>query len=401
MPTPGLVDDEESARQGGGTTAMAHDIFISYSKDDKATADAVCHGLEEAGIRCWIAPRDVPVGRSWKRSIVQAIREAQAMVLIFSGTANSSSQVHREVDIAFEAGNPILPFRIEAIEMNEDLYYCIGSRHWLDGLTPPLESHIDQLVEAVSTLISHEAPKGPPKKESSEENAPRDAHADASSERSSDSPEGAPAGAESSAEGPFFGREARGSRADEASPSAVQADPGSASQPTPSGDGAEAQRSGSSSHAGQRKKRRRAEAATGRGQPRWNATHILLLAAGGTSALLLTMWFLLRAPEPPRIFALNCPATLGMNETGRFEARVDPGSSGRLATLQWYWDDLSGTAGTPIGARSSRFATHSYDEPGTYTVKVTVTNGASTDETFCEVTVGPGPTKDPAPRRSQ
>jgi hypothetical protein len=41
---------------------MAHDVFISYSKNDKLTADAVGAKLEAAHIRCWIAPRDIFAG---------------------------------------------------------------------------------------------------------------------------------------------------------------------------------------------------------------------------------------------------------------------------------------------------------------------------------------------------
>ncbi|NQT71340.1 MAG: toll/interleukin-1 receptor domain-containing protein [Chloroflexi bacterium] len=37
---------------------MAHDVFISYSTNDKTVADAVCATLESQKIRCWIAPRD-------------------------------------------------------------------------------------------------------------------------------------------------------------------------------------------------------------------------------------------------------------------------------------------------------------------------------------------------------
>lgn len=133
---------------------MAHDVFVSYSSQDKLIADAACHALEAEGIRCWMAPRDLPTGLFWKSSVVEAIRRAQLMVLIFSGKANNSSQVKREVDIAFEAGRQIVPFRIENVEMNNDLYYCIAARHWLDALTPPLEQHIEQLVRAVAPLIS-------------------------------------------------------------------------------------------------------------------------------------------------------------------------------------------------------------------------------------------------------
>ncbi len=135
---------------------MAHDVFISYSQRDKATADAVCHALEADGTRCWIAPRDVSPGLSWKQSIVDAIREARMMVLIFSGEANGSPQVRREVDIAFESGHPILPFRIEDVEMNTDLYYCIAARHWLDALTDPKDEHIEKLVVSVRGLVSEE-----------------------------------------------------------------------------------------------------------------------------------------------------------------------------------------------------------------------------------------------------
>ncbi|MGA3341786.1 MAG: toll/interleukin-1 receptor domain-containing protein, partial [Methylocella sp.] len=94
---------------------MAHDVFISYTIADKAAADAVCHRLEEAGIRCWIAPRDVGYGRDWAASIVKAIGEAKLFVLIFSAAANASPNVFDEVTTALHAGATIIPFRIEDI----------------------------------------------------------------------------------------------------------------------------------------------------------------------------------------------------------------------------------------------------------------------------------------------
>ena len=44
---------------------MTHDVFISYSQKDKATADAVCRALEHNSVRVWIAPRDIPPGAKW------------------------------------------------------------------------------------------------------------------------------------------------------------------------------------------------------------------------------------------------------------------------------------------------------------------------------------------------
>jgi|BarGraIncu00222A_1022003.scaffolds.fasta_scaffold132119_2 hypothetical protein len=44
-------------------TPLLTPILISYSVTDKGAADAVCHRLEGARIRCWIAPRDVGFGK--------------------------------------------------------------------------------------------------------------------------------------------------------------------------------------------------------------------------------------------------------------------------------------------------------------------------------------------------
>ena len=59
------------------------DVFISYSSQDKPTADAACAALESANIRCWIAPRDIDPGRDYAESIIDAIESARVFVLIF------------------------------------------------------------------------------------------------------------------------------------------------------------------------------------------------------------------------------------------------------------------------------------------------------------------------------
>src|SRR5580698_1443497 len=70
--------------------AMGHDVFLSYSSLDKLAADAVCHGLEAKGIRCWIAPRDQVAGQPYGEQITAAIETAQVMVLVFSDHVNKS-----------------------------------------------------------------------------------------------------------------------------------------------------------------------------------------------------------------------------------------------------------------------------------------------------------------------
>ena len=63
---------------------MPHDVFLSYASTDRPAADAICAALEARGIRCWIAPRDVPAGADWGEAILTAIGRAHAMVLVLS-----------------------------------------------------------------------------------------------------------------------------------------------------------------------------------------------------------------------------------------------------------------------------------------------------------------------------
>jgi TIR domain-containing protein len=133
---------------------MAHDVFISHSAKDKATADAVCAKLEAEGIRCWIAPRDVTPGLEWGAAIIGAIKQAKVMVLVFTANANASQQIRREVERAVHHDVAILPFRVENIVPDESLEYFIGNLHWLDALTPPLEAHLRSLVRTIKSLLA-------------------------------------------------------------------------------------------------------------------------------------------------------------------------------------------------------------------------------------------------------
>ncbi len=137
---------------------MAHDVFISHSAKDKVTGDAVCAMLESNGVRCWIAPRDVVPGEEWGKSIIQAINGSRVMVLVFSSHANDSVQIRKEVERAVNKSVIIVPFRIEDVAPGESLEYFIGNVHWLDALTPPLETHLRNLANTIKVLLGRTAP---------------------------------------------------------------------------------------------------------------------------------------------------------------------------------------------------------------------------------------------------
>lgn len=138
---------------------MAHKVFISYAAEDKQIADAVCETLEAREIKCWYAPRDVPYGQDFDEAIVDAICASRLMILVLSSHSNQSAHVKREIQNACmdDAAVPVLPFRVDDVPLNKALRYYIGAVHWLDAVTPPFESHLDNLVQHVVARLPRTA----------------------------------------------------------------------------------------------------------------------------------------------------------------------------------------------------------------------------------------------------
>jgi S1-C subfamily serine protease len=132
---------------------MNFDVFISYPHESKAAADAACASLEAAGVRCWIAPRDVDPGSEWAGAVIDAIDRCRIMVVIFSSETNKSKQIRREVQRAFDKGIPIIPLRIHDVLPEKSLAYIMGPVHWLDALTPPIEQHLERLTKSVRVML--------------------------------------------------------------------------------------------------------------------------------------------------------------------------------------------------------------------------------------------------------
>lgn len=132
---------------------MAHDVFISYSHKDKSVADAICSKLEQSGIRCWYAPRDIRPGADWAASIIDAIETSRIMVLVFTDSSNASPQVLREINNAVSAGVVLVPFKLTEAPPNRGMKYYLSTVHWLDAMNRPREDSISNLCDLVHSVL--------------------------------------------------------------------------------------------------------------------------------------------------------------------------------------------------------------------------------------------------------
>ncbi|MDX1933911.1 MAG: tetratricopeptide repeat protein [Capsulimonadales bacterium] len=133
-------------------------VFVSHSSKDASAANAVRETLEAAGIRCWIAPRDIAPGQDWSEAIVAGLMGCRVTVLVFSENANASVQVRREVQFSFENGKNVIPWRITDILPTGAFAYYLNPVHWLNAFPPPLDAHLPALAAYVQAVLSGESP---------------------------------------------------------------------------------------------------------------------------------------------------------------------------------------------------------------------------------------------------
>lgn len=139
-----------------GPEITGHRVFISYCNEeslshtsDKSTADMICSALESQGIPCWIAPRNILPGADWMESITDAMDQTKIVVLVFSENTEKSKWVKDEIKLALDENKTIIPFRIQEVYPQRALKLLKVSCQWLHAYTPPIEKHIERLVEVV------------------------------------------------------------------------------------------------------------------------------------------------------------------------------------------------------------------------------------------------------------
>lgn len=130
---------------------MERTIFISHSGKDAAIATKLCNFLEASGLKCWIAPRDVSAG-DYAGNITRAIRGAKLMIVVHSANCVESEHIKNEVNIAFNASLPIIPFCIDNEPFGDDLTYYLSTKHCIFTHSD-FGKGCEQLLKIVKTFV--------------------------------------------------------------------------------------------------------------------------------------------------------------------------------------------------------------------------------------------------------
>ena len=143
MNEPGPVNSDE--RQ------LSRSVFVSYATADRRQALEVCKAIERRGTKCWISCRDVEPGENYQEAIVRSIRDARAMVLVFSEAANNSEEIKKELSLASRYHLAVIAIRIEDVEPSDAFAYELSTRQWIDAFSG-WDISLDALVRKIEQI---------------------------------------------------------------------------------------------------------------------------------------------------------------------------------------------------------------------------------------------------------
>jgi hypothetical protein len=87
-------------------------VFISYSRRDHATADAVVEALGGRGFAVTIDRRDLPFGEKWQAELADFIRRSDTVVWRVSEPSIQSKWVNWELDEVSKLNKRLVPVMV-------------------------------------------------------------------------------------------------------------------------------------------------------------------------------------------------------------------------------------------------------------------------------------------------
>lgn len=126
---------------------MSTDVFISYRRSDRQWAEHVGECLKHRGVSAWY-DRMIAPGEDWRDEIVENIKLAKILVILFSDAVNASTELKKELSVADESQTLIIVVRIENVLPKAGYAYELNARNWFDAFDDPLRQ-LDEIAAIV------------------------------------------------------------------------------------------------------------------------------------------------------------------------------------------------------------------------------------------------------------
>jgi TIR domain-containing protein len=139
------------------STLMAHDVFISYARDDHSRAAQLASVLETKGWSVWW-DRDIPPGRTFDDVIEEALTNARSVVVLWSVESVKSRWVRAEASAAAER-DALVPALIEPATIPLE-FRRVEAADLTNWQGDPDDPELQQLMETLDVRIRTDARPG-------------------------------------------------------------------------------------------------------------------------------------------------------------------------------------------------------------------------------------------------
>ena len=138
--------------------AAERDVFICHrtAAPDQDIADAICSRLEERGLRCWIAPRNILAGsQNYERDIMKGVESCRLFLLVSSFKSIYSEDCEMELKAAVLDDKALYSYRIDDTPYDGAFEKALGKVQWLDASDDPY-AHLEQLVVDIKGMLAED-----------------------------------------------------------------------------------------------------------------------------------------------------------------------------------------------------------------------------------------------------
>jgi len=132
--------------------AQTADVFLSYSRDDKARVLDLAGKLRAAGVNIWIDQGGIDGAALWGESIVRALEGAKVLLLMVSPSAVSSHNVAKEVMLTSERKGHILPVHLEPTTIPIGLKYPLAGIQHIEFYHGDPAENLQAILQSLDAL---------------------------------------------------------------------------------------------------------------------------------------------------------------------------------------------------------------------------------------------------------
>ena len=146
--------------------AQTADVFLSYSRDDKARVLDLAARLREAGVSVWIDQGGIDGAALWGESIVNAIENAKVLLLVVTPSSVASHNVAKEVMLTSERKGHILPVHLEPTTIPASLKYPLAGIQHIEFYAGDPDTNFRSVLGSLKALgVTFASPSSPARPE--------------------------------------------------------------------------------------------------------------------------------------------------------------------------------------------------------------------------------------------